>query len=54
MRVSLDTGIPVIFGILTTEDHAQALERASVESGDKGGDCAEAAIEMAQIARDSF
>ena len=54
MRVSLDTGIPVIFGILTTEDYAQALERAAVESGDKGGDCAEAAIEMAQIARDGF
>jgi len=54
MRVSLDTGVPVIFGILTTEDYAQALERAAVKSGDKGGDCAEAAIEMAQIVKDSF
>ena len=54
MRVSLDTGIPVIFGILTTENYAQALERAAVGSGDKGADCAEAAIEMTQIARNSF
>ena len=54
MQVNLDTGIPVIFGILTTENYAQALERADIKLGDKGGDCAEAAVEMAQIAKRSF
>ena len=54
MQVNLNTGIPVIFGILTTENYAQALERADIKSGDKGGDCAEAAVEMAQITKGSF
>ena len=54
MQVNLDTGIPVIFGILTTENYAQALDRAAITLGDKGGDCAEAAVEMAQITKGSF
>ena len=54
MQVNLNTGIPVIFGILTTENYAQALERADIKLGDKGGDCAEDAVEMAKITKGSF
>lgn len=50
-RVALDTGIPVIFGVLTTENTAQALERSGIKSGNKGADCALAAIEMARLIR---
>ena len=45
LRVSLDEGIPVIFGVLTTENEAQALERLS-DKDHKGRYCAEAALEM--------
>jgi 6,7-dimethyl-8-ribityllumazine synthase len=45
LRVSLDEGIPVIFGILTTENESQALERVS-DNDHKGRYCAEAALEM--------
>ncbi len=45
-RVSLDAGIPVVFGVLTTDDDAQALERAGGEHGNKGYDAALTAIEM--------
>lgn len=48
-RVSLDTGIPVIFGVLTTENTAQAIERVGVKSGNKGNDAALAAVEMASL-----
>ncbi len=44
-RVSLETGIPVANGVLTTEDEDQALVRAA----DKGRDCARAAVEMANL-----
>jgi len=47
--VSLDTGIPVIFGVLTTENIEQAIERAGTKSGNKGSDAAKAAIEMANL-----
>ncbi len=47
LRVGLDTGVPVIFGVLTTDSREQALERARGEAGDKGWDAARAAIEMA-------
>jgi 6,7-dimethyl-8-ribityllumazine synthase len=40
------TGVPVIFGVLTTENVEQALERASVDRMDKGGEAMEAALEM--------
>lgn len=45
LRVSLDEGIPVIFGVLTTENEAQALERVS-DKDHKGRYCAEAALAM--------
>lgn len=47
--VSLDTGVPVIFGVLTTENIEQAIERAGTKSGNKGADAAKAAIEMANL-----
>jgi len=50
-RVALDTGIPVVFGVLTTDDEAQALERAGGAHGNKGRDAALTAIEMATLAR---
>lgn len=54
VRVSLDTGVPVIFGVLTTETFEQALERAGGEmatGGDKGGEAALDALEMANLYR---
>lgn len=47
--VGLDTGIPVIFGVLTTENIEQAIERAGTKSGNKGSDAAKSAIEMASL-----
>ena len=51
LRVGLDTGVPTVFGVLTTEDMAQAVERAAVDRGDKGADCADAAVELVQLLR---
>jgi 6,7-dimethyl-8-ribityllumazine synthase len=51
-RVALDTGIPVSFGVLTTDTVEQALERASVAEGNKGYDVTVTALEMAQAMRD--
>jgi 6,7-dimethyl-8-ribityllumazine synthase len=50
-RVQLDTGIPVVFGVLTTETIEQALDRAGGKAGNKGFDAAAAAIEMADLLR---
>lgn len=47
--VSLETGIPVIFGVLTTENLEQAIERAGTKAGNKGADAAKSAIEMANV-----
>ena len=47
--VSLEAGIPVIFGILTTETIEQAIERAGTKAGNKGFDSALAAVEMANL-----
>ena len=47
--VSLETGIPVIFGVLTTENIEQAIERAGTKAGNKGSDAAKSAIEMANL-----
>ena len=47
--VSLETGVPVIFGILTTENLEQAIERAGTKAGNKGADAAKSAIEMASL-----
>lgn len=49
--VSLDTGVPVIFGVLTTDNIEQAIERAGTKSGNKGSDAAKAAIEMANLVK---
>ncbi|WP_223066594.1 6,7-dimethyl-8-ribityllumazine synthase [Paenibacillus caui] len=46
---SLKTGIPVIFGVLTTENIEQAVERAGTKAGNKGWEAAVAAIEMANL-----
>ncbi len=50
--VSLETGIPVMFGILTTENIEQAIERAGTKAGNKGYDCALGAIEMVNLIRE--
>jgi 6,7-dimethyl-8-ribityllumazine synthase len=50
-RVSLDTGVPVIFGVLTTETIEQAIERSGTKAGNKGFDSAVSAIEMADLLR---
>ena len=48
-QVSMSTGIPVLFGVVTTENIEQAIERAGTKAGNKGYDCALSAIEMAQL-----
>ncbi|MDF2985392.1 MAG: 6,7-dimethyl-8-ribityllumazine synthase [Eubacterium sp.] len=48
-KVSLDSGIPVIFGVLTTDTIEQAIERAGTKAGNKGYDAAVTAIEMANL-----
>lgn len=50
-HVSLETGIPVIFGVLTTENLEQAIERAGTKAGNKGSEAAKAAIEMANLSK---
>ena len=47
--VSLQTEVPVIFGVLTTDNIEQAIERAGTKAGNKGADAAKAAIEMANL-----
>ncbi|MCC8059989.1 MAG: 6,7-dimethyl-8-ribityllumazine synthase [Clostridiales bacterium] len=49
--VSLNSGIPVLFGVLTTENIEQAIERAGTKAGNKGYDCALSAIEMVNLIR---
>jgi 6,7-dimethyl-8-ribityllumazine synthase len=48
-HVSLQSEIPVIFGVLTTENIEQAIERAGTKAGNKGYDCALTAIEMVNL-----
>lgn len=48
-KVSLDNELPVIFGIVTTENIEQAIERAGTKAGNKGYDCAMNALEMANL-----
>jgi len=48
-HVMLDTGVPVMFGILTTDSIEQAIERAGTKSGNKGADAAMGALEMANL-----
>ena len=47
--MSLETGIPVMFGVVTTDTIQQAIERAGTKAGNKGYDCAVSAIEMANL-----
>ena len=49
--VSLETGIPVMFGVVTTDNIEQAIERAGTKAGNKGYDCALGAIEMINLAK---
>ena len=51
-QVSLSSDIPVMFGVLTTENIEQAIERAGTKSGNKGFDCAVGAIEMINLIRE--
>jgi 6,7-dimethyl-8-ribityllumazine synthase len=48
-QVSLESGVPVIFGVLTTDTIDQAIERAGTKAGNKGSDAALAAIEMVNL-----
>lgn len=50
-RVASDTGIPVAFGVLTTESTEQAVDRAGGKAGNKGADAAASAIELATLLR---
>lgn len=50
--VSLSNSIPVMFGVLTTENIEQAIERAGTKAGNKGYDCALGAIEMVNLIRE--
>ncbi|HEV2767511.1 MAG TPA: 6,7-dimethyl-8-ribityllumazine synthase [Acidimicrobiales bacterium] len=50
-RAGLDTGVPVAFGVLTTDSVEQALERAGGKAGSKGYEAAETALEMADLLR---
>ncbi|MCE5190483.1 MAG: 6,7-dimethyl-8-ribityllumazine synthase [Actinomycetia bacterium] len=50
--VSLSTGVPVMFGVITADSIEQAVERAGTKSGNKGWDAALAGIEMANLLRD--
>ena len=50
--VSLETGVPVMFGVLTTENIEQAIERAGTTAGNKGYDCAQGDVEMVNLIRE--
>ncbi len=47
--VGLETGVPVLFGVVTTETIEQAIERAGTKAGNKGYDCAVSALEMVDL-----
>lgn len=49
--ISLETGVPVMFGVVTTDNIEQAIERAGTKAGNKGYDCALGAIEMVNLMR---
>jgi len=50
-KVTLDSGVPVIFGVLTTDTIEQAVERAGTKAGNKGWSAAATALEMANLAK---
>ena len=49
--VALESGIPVMFGVLTTDTIEQAIERAGTKAGNKGAECAQGAIKMVNLIR---
>ena len=51
-QVSMGAGIPVMFGVLTTDTIEQAVERAGTKAGNKGFECAQGAIEMVNLIRE--
>lgn len=51
-QTSLKTGIPVLFGVVTTDTIAQAVERAGTKAGNKGYDCALSALEMVNLIKE--
>ena len=51
-QTSLETGVPVLFGVLTTDTIEQAIERAGTKAGNKGYDCALSAVEMVNLLRE--
>ncbi len=51
-QVGLETGVPVLFGVLTTDTIEQAIERAGTKAGNKGTDCAMGALEMINLLHD--
>ena len=51
-QASLKTGIPIMFGVITTENIEQAIERAGTKAGNKGYDCAVSAIEMVNLIKE--
>ena len=48
---AMETGIPVLFGVLTTDTIEQAIERAGTKAGNKGYDCAMSALEMINLGK---
>lgn len=50
-QVGMQTGVPCLFGVLTTDNIEQAIERAGTKAGNKGADCAMGAIEMVDLLR---
>ena len=50
-KISLDSGVPVLFGVITADTIEQAVERAGTKAGNKGWQAAEAAIEMANLVK---
>jgi 6,7-dimethyl-8-ribityllumazine synthase len=51
-QVSMNAGVPVMFGVLTTDTIEQAVERAGTKAGNKGFECAQGAIEMVNLIRE--
>ena len=51
-QVAMEAGIPVMFGVLTTENIEQAIERAGTKAGNKGFECGQGAIEMVNLLRE--
>lgn len=52
MQASLDTGVPVVFGVLTTDTVAQAIERADANKDNRGAEAAKTALEMGWVMRE--